>query len=237
MTKHLFQIVFQSLEIKQPIKFDGIAERFNNIELIPISGKKHNLILYNEDTAENANSIVTEFIDRISLLDSHQVSSFQYIGKSVDNQMTANSSGTSYVTADLTTKIQDPLTFYNLDANKKAFKNTLNLGAVKVYRDSQNIKDDISRYLIYYGILQILISDSQKAIDDYIKQKVPLIETQKRMKIFNGKEVEIEETIITKTRNLIAHPKNNIYLNSIKGDVSQNIETLQQLVLNKLKDL
>lgn len=236
MTQQIFHIVFQSLELGQAIKFDGIDERFKNIELIPIGEKKHKLILNNENSVENANSIVEEFIDRISLLDSHQVSSFQYIGASVDNRMSANLTGTSTLSADLTAKISDPLSFYNLDTNKKALTNTNNSGAIKVYRYSLDIKDDISKYLIYYGLLQILVSDSQTELEDYIKQKLPSIEILKRIRMLNGNEKEVEETIITRTRNLIAHPNNNLDLNILKQEVLQNIGTLRLLVLNLLRD-
>ncbi len=236
MTQQIFHIVFQSLELGQAVRFDGIDERFKNIELIPIGEKKHKLILDKENSVENANSIVNEFIDRISLLDSHQVSSFQYIGASVDNSMSANFTGTSNLLADITAKISDPLSFYNLDTNKKALINTNNSGAVKVYRHSLNIKDDISKYLIYYGLLQILVSDSQKELEEHIKQKLPTIEILKRMKMFKGTDVEVEETIITRTRNLIAHPNNTLDLNVLKKEVTKNIETLRQLVLNILRD-
>ncbi len=236
MIQQIFHIVFQSLELEQSIKFGSIDDRFKNIELIPLGEKKHKLILDNEDSVENANSKVNEFIDRISLLDSHQVSSFQYIGASVDNGMSANLTGTSTLSADLTAKISDPSKFYNLYTNKKALTNTNNSGAVKVYRHSLNIKDDISKYLIYYGLLQILVSDSQKDLEDYIKQKLPTIEILKRIKMFKGNEVEVEETIITRTRNLIAHPNNTLDLNALKQEVIKNITALRQLVLNILRD-
>lgn len=235
MTQQIFQIIFQSLKLGQAFKFIDIDERFKNIELIPIEGKKHKLVLDNENSVENANLIVNEFIDRVSLIDSHQVSSIQYIGASVDNKMSSNSTGTSTVMADLTLKIADPSSFYKLDNNKKALTNNNNSGAVRVYRHSLNIQDEISKYLIYYGLLQILVSDTQKQIEDYIKQKIPTIELVKRMKTFKGTEVEIEETTITRTRNLIAHPNNTLDLNNLKIDVNKNIELLRQLVVNILK--
>lgn len=236
MTQQIFHILFQSLELGQPVKFGDISEKFKNIELLPLGEKKHKLIVDNEESEENAISLVNEFIDRISLLDSHQVSSFQYIGATSDSGMSVNLTGTSTLRADLTANISDPLTFYSLDSNRKVLSGKINISAVKVYRYTLNIKDEISQYLIYYGLLQILISDSQEELEKYIKQKLPTIELSKRIKNKQGKKVEVVETTITRIRNLIAHPNNNLDLNTLKQDVLHNIGTLRLLVLNILRE-
>ena len=82
---------------------------------------------------------------------------------------------------------------------------------------------------MFYGILYILYDESQKKVDEYIKKIIPDI------LILPGKDKFPPQTIITKIRNSIAHPDENINLAEITNNVDGYIETLKEIVLKILR--
>ena len=159
MIKHKFHLTFLTTELGQPVQFEKISEQFKNIELTPLSNKQYELIICLEnnksieDSTKEADIKANDLVDRLSLLDCHEISNLKYFGNTDGNGMSANLTGTSSISFNATTFIDEPLKFYELYNNKKALISNKNLGAKRVYRSSLAIKDDISKYLIYYGLL------------------------------------------------------------------------------------
>jgi hypothetical protein len=125
--------------------------------------------------------------------------------------------------------IKDPEQYYKSYENKKILTSRYNLGAVRLFRLSMGTVDKFSEYLILYGILQIVIADeekknevSQKVIDKKIMEMEPTV-----LMVEDGKFME---TIYTRTRNLISHPKNGTDLDKAFENVNNYIQPLREMV-------
>lgn len=246
MIKHKFHLSFLTTKLGHGIQFGEISLKFKDIELNPISGKDYELIigLENnksiEESIKDADLKANDLVDRLALLDSHEITNLIYIGSSIGDAMSVNLTGSSSLDAIPTTLIQDPLSFYSLDNNIVVFNSNSNACAKRVYRYSQRIRDDISKYLIYYGLLQILVSEEQEELEKYIKTELPTISILKRNRTFirknNQRKVEVEETVITRVRNLIAHPNDELDIEKLMPDVKANIESLRRMVVNILRN-
>lgn len=231
MITHKFHIIFNLVVFDKTIQFEKISEQFKGIEIKPIPDNKYELNinidsnLTVQDTYFEAEIKANDLIDRLSLLN-QEVSSFQYILGFDNKENTAILKGSSNLILELESYIPNPIEYYKLEENLKVFNNSKNSTIKRVFRESQSIKDDISKYLIYYGLLQILIIDNQKALD---KEIIKLI---KDVKIVKGNK-GYDETIITRIRNMIGHPE-NIDIEELKTLVKQNIEALKKMVIVKL---
>lgn len=230
MIKHKFHLTFLSTELGQAVQFEKLFSQFKNININPIYGKKSELIIgienahSVEDSFEEAEMKANDLVDRLALLDQNVIT-LEYVGGSDGNNMSVNLIESSSLNASLTSKIADPLKFFGLKENIKAFSNQYNSGPKRVYRHTLEINDDISKYLIYYGLLQILVHQEQKVIDNHLKRLLPGIQ------MVAGKFRK--ETIITRIRNMIAHPE-SLDMKEISSLVRQNIESLRKIVVTTL---
>jgi hypothetical protein len=242
MIKHRFEITFRSLKLGQSVQFANISGRYKDTELVPLTDRKCELSILKdtsmsiEESIEEAKLNANELIDRLSLLDCHQVLTINYLGHSDPTVMSAILTGSSSLSADMEAFIDEPLKFYELSENIKVFDEARNLAALKIYRFSLGINDDISKFLVYYGLLQILKSDSQVELDKYIRTKDPKIEICRRKRMLHGKEEEIEETIFTYIRNMIAHPSDKLDIKGLNNKIKDNIEPLRKLIIEILKN-
>lgn len=242
MIKHRFEIAFRSLKLGKPVQFGNISDKYKDIEIIPLIDRKCELCILKDTSISIEESIkeaylnANELVDRLSLLDSHQILSLKYLGHSDQSVTSAILTGSSSVSADLEAFINEPLDFYKLSENIKVFHEARNLAALNIYRFSLGINDDMSKFLVYYGLLQILKSDSQVELDKYIKTKNPEIEIYRRKRMLHGKEEEIEETIFTYIRNMIAHPNDKLDIKDLNQKIKDNIGLFRKLIIEILKN-
>lgn len=233
MNSHIFKLTIYPVKLATSVSFEAISSRFKNIRLIPVNDFEYELVIKKRSntsldvTREEAITEANNLVDRMSLLDNHNIIDLVYIGFTSDSGHFENLGGHSKLTAEATAFIPNPTKFYGQEVNKRLMLSTKNAGAVRTYRSALSIKDEISRFLIFYGLLLILKGETQNLVDEYLKQKIPDI------LIVRGHTKD--ETIITNIRNAIAHPKDGIDLRDLRKSVKNYLDTLQICVLEILK--
>lgn len=232
MVKHKFQLVIDGLQFNQSsVTFEEISEDFKNIELFDLNDIDSNfeLIVTNQETSpiqisiDEAKRLADEFADRLSLIKNHDIKFLQYVGYFnnnevfvLDKKVIALKPGTGHI-------IYNPKKYYSELHQKNIINDPKNSSLKRVYRNSLSLNDSISQYLILYALLQILIDGNQQQVDNYIKEKIngiPMISNRDRK----------SETIITKTRNMIAHPNEKLKMEELTNNVNLYLEQLRELV-------
>lgn len=233
MIRHIFEVSINGLNIPEKVSFGNISERYRNIEmshssngslLLTITKRKTNPINVSINEAKNE---ANELVDRLALLDNHHVTNLEYLGfKNKEDVLTKEKKDVTVKVSTLGLII-NPTEFYNRDANKHLLNKKDNLGVLRTYRAVLGISDKLSQYLIFYGLLLVLKGESQKKVDTFIKKEIPDIQ------LVFGKNGN--ETIITKIRNMIAHPSNGLDMNQLNEYVNSYIDIIKNLVRNELK--
>jgi len=123
--------------------------------------------------------------------------------------------------------IKDPESYYCNPENIKIFNSNSNIGVLRTFRTAYSIEDPISRYLIYYGLILILVGEKQKEVDVFIKKQIPDI------LVVDGKNGP--ETIITFIRNQIAHPR-DLEMDRLLEQVKRYIGSLKNMIIQILRE-
>lgn len=235
MIQHQFEITISGTEISGTVSFSRISARFRNTKMTQERKDVFKLLVSKRATSpiqisiDEATIEVNDLVDRLMMIDGHNITSLTYKGyiNEVGNLIIEKENHGFKFEASLKGLINDPQKFYEHEDRKAIFNKTDNLGVLRIYRTALSVSDNISKYLILYGILLIMNREKQKAVDEFIIKKLPDI------LIIRGKHGD--ETIITNIRNLIAHPTDGLDMGQLSKDVNLYIETLRDLVLKGLK--
>ena len=234
MIKHIFEISITGTRINGTVLFKNISDRYRNTEMIQLPNGNLQLIITKRITRKIDTSIeeamreANDLVDRLSLLDNHFITSLDYKGYLEGENNLKNPKEKVEYSATWIFELEDPNQYYGNEEIKRILNKVDNIGVLRIYRTTLSIKDKISQYLIFYGLLLILKGEKQKNVDDFIKNEISDILI---IPGNNGKN----ETIITRIRNMIAHPSNERDMTQLNEYVNSYLEILQKLVLNELK--
>lgn len=232
MLYHLFELRIDGMDISNEISFSEISEVLRNIRMAPspdgrilikVSKRRTRPISISIDEAI---SEANELADRLILLDNHVVTDLIYLGYE-NGTFTESKKDVTAKLNKLSFRIGKLLDYYKRPENIKQFNKKDNLGVLRTYRIALGISDKVSQYLIFYGILLVLKGESQKRVDAHILQEI------KDIQMVHGKIRK--ETIITRIRNMIAHPSEQFDITEVNRQVEKYLDTLKVLTLNSLK--
>lgn len=232
MIQHIFEITNNGTNIGTPISLEFISERYRNITLSQTSVYTMELNILKRVTnpinisINEAKEEANEFIDRLILIPNHRISSFNYLGYKNGGKI-RTIKGKSKNEISLISQVNNPKEYYSKPENFRLLNKKDNSGVLRIFRTALSINDSISQYLILYGILLILKGENQKKVDKFIKGEI------KDIQVVIGKNGD--ETIITRIRNMIAHPSNGLNMNYLNEDIDNYIETLKDLVIKELR--
>nr|WP_319998875.1 hypothetical protein [uncultured Draconibacterium sp.] len=234
MNKHLFEISIIGTELRGTVSFKSISEKYRNTEMIQLPNGNFQLIITKRDSypdrisIEEAKFEANELVDRMALLPNHYISSLKYIGYKKGDDILVEAEQDVEYSATMIGTLENPNEYYNQKEIKEILNKNDDLGILRIYRTTLSINDRISQYLIFYGLLLIMKSEKQKKVDEFIKSKIPDI------LVVAGKNGD--ETIITRIRNMIAHPSNDRDITQLNKNVKTYLGTLKNLVLNELRE-
>lgn len=235
MIRHKFTLVVDGVQYLKPVDFKSISDLFQNIELINTSGFDFELTIVKRRTIDIETSIIEakneadQFADKLALIENHNIILLKYLGYLDEKNNLVSEKNNVVVNVGLSALIDDPTKYYTVLIRKNIFESTANLGLKRAFRTTLSITDPISKYLMFYGILYVLCDEKQLKVDDYIKKRIPNIQ------IIPGNGTFTPQTIITWIRNRIAHPDGKMDLDEITNNSGRYIETLKDLVLEKLR--
>ena len=233
MNRHIFEISIVGTAFKGTVSFKDISEKYRNTEMVQLSNGNFQLIITkrvshpDKISIEEAKIEANELVDRLALLPNHYISSLRYNGYKRDDDTLVEAAQDVEYSATMIGTLDNPNEFYNQKGIKEILNKDDNLGVLRIYRTTLSINDRISQYLILYGLLLILKGEKQKKVDEFILSKIPDI------LVVAGKNGT--ETIITRIRNMIAHPSSDRDMTQLNKNVQTYIETLKNLVLNELR--
>ena len=233
MIQHIFEIAINGTNIKKPISLEFISEKYRNIILSQTSIDKMQLVITKRETNPINTSIneakeeANEFVDRLILIPNHRITSFSYLGYKDGIGKFRKNGNKTQKEITLTSNIDNPEEYYSKPENIRLLNKKDNFGVLRIFRIALSIDDNISQYLILYGILLILKGENQKEVDKFIKDEI------KDIQIVSGKNRN--ETIITRIRNMIAHPSNGMNMKYLNESVDNYTQTLKSLVIKELR--
>lgn len=233
MIRHQFDISISGTSIDGNVLFARISQRFRNTEMSQLREGVLRLTVTKRQThpiqisIDEAKIEANDLADRLALIDNHDISSLIYRGYIDEQGQTIEEEIKRGSSASMTGHLNTPQVYYELPDKRTILDKGDNLGVLRIYRTAMSVTDNISKFLILYGLLLILNNERQKSVDEYILRQLPDILTIK------GKYGD--ETIITRIRNSIAHPADGLDMGKLSRDVDQYIETLKKLVLTELR--
>ncbi|HEY9169434.1 MAG TPA: methylamine utilization protein MauJ [Lutibacter sp.] len=234
MIQHIFEITNIGTQIADSVSFESISERYRNITMTQTSNLTMQLSITKRITnpinisINEAKEEANELVDRLILIPNHNITSLKYLGFKDGDENIRKQREKSNAKSILVGLISDPKNYYNKPENIRLLDKKDNIGILRIYRTALSINDNISQYLIFYGLLLILKGESQKKVDNFIKQEIPDIQ------IVIGKHSN--ETIITKIRNMIAHPSNELNMHQLNEYIDNYLDTLKNIVLKELRN-
>jgi hypothetical protein len=178
-------------------------------------------IALNEATLE-----VEDLVDRLALIDNHRVISVQYTGYQDDGGHFHEPRKTGGTNANAVAGLPDPVRYYELDRQKKILVGRLNPGLTRLHRTAQGMPDGIGKYLLLYGALQVMHGEAQAKVDEQLLKKRPdtlMVQGKYR-----------SETILSHLRNMIAHPENDIDVQTLVRQAEAYCPMLSELVRDEL---
>lgn len=178
-------------------------------------------IAMNEATLE-----VEDLVDRLSLIDNHRVISVKYTGYHDKNDNFHEPRKTGGMYANAVASLQDPLRYYELGPQKKILAGRLNPGLTRLHRTAQGMPNGFGKYLLLYGALQVMHGETQTKVDEQLLKKRP------DTLMVQGKHRS--ETILSHLRNLIAHPENDIDVQTLSRQAEAYCPMLSKLVREEL---
>ncbi len=233
MHTYHFLAEIDGISIGQPVAFAQLSPWFRNITMEQSSQGTVLIFVvksctWPRDVAMNEATIeVEEFLDRLSLIDDHRVGVLSYTGYTDDNgnfHKKRRESGGCFAKA--TAGIPDPLSYYALDRQKNLLVDKINPGLARLHRVAQGMPNGIGKYMLLYGALQVMFGETQAEVDRQ------LLAIRPDTLMVQGKHRA--ETILSRLRNLIAHPENDIDVQTLSGQVEMYCPMLIEIVRNEL---
>ena len=178
-------------------------------------------IAMNEATLE-----VEDLVDRLSLIDNHRVISVKYTGYRNEGGIFCEPRKTDGWLASAVVDIPDPLRYYELERQKHILVGKLNPGLTRLHRTTQGMPNGIGKYLLLYGALQVMHGETQAKVDEQLLKKRP------DTLMVQGKHRS--ETILSHLRNLIAHPENDVDVQTLARQAETYCPMLSELVREEL---
>jgi hypothetical protein len=178
-------------------------------------------IALNEATLE-----VEDLLDRLSLIDNHQVWSFKYTGYDDEVGTFHEPHKASGSFGNAVAGLPEPLQYYELERQKKILVGKLNPGLTRLYRTAQGMPNGIGKYLLLYGALLVMHGETQAKVDEQLLKKRP------DTLMVQGKHRK--ETILSHLRNLIAHPENDVDVQSLSRQAEAYCPMLSEVVRDEL---
>ncbi len=169
---------------------------------------------------------VEEFLDRISLVENHRVHFVQYSGYQDDNENFHEHKTSSGCFAKLTAGIADPLAYYANSRLKCLLTGKVNPGLTRLHRMAQGMPNGIGKYLLLYGALQVMFGETQAEVDS------KLLALRPDTLMVHGKHRP--ETVLSRLRNMIAHPENDIDVQTLSVQAEKYCPMLCEIVRNEL---
>lgn len=232
MIKFKFILKIQGIYIDKPVSFVKVSDRFKNIILSPNDEGNIELIVTKQERIKfdlalsEAVIQANEFVDRLSLI--HNITSMGYIGYSGDDDILVHAEFEHGKSSTYVKILDSPEKFYMLDDIQNLINGKSNSSVLRIYRTALSISDSISQYLLLYGILLIFKKENQKDVDHYIKNEIPdILMVRGNRGMF--------ETIISRIRNSIAHPTENLDVAELGTQAKNYTSELKSLVLKLLR--
>jgi hypothetical protein len=232
MYTYHFSAEICGISLGAPFKLVDVAPLLRNV--LMEQGKPNEVIIqvvksrtWPEDIAKNEAMLeVEDLVDRLSLIDNHRVTSVKYIGYYDGNNNFHPPPSKSGLSATLTAGLPDPLAYYTVDRQKNILVGKLNVGLTRLHRIAQGMPNGIGKYLLLYGALQIMYGETQAKVDEQLLKRRPdtlLVQGKHRY-----------ETIVSHLRNMIAHPENDIDVQTLAGQVEMYCPMLSEIVRDEL---
>lgn len=216
------------------MKFGSISNKYRNIEMFESTDGNMDLVVTKRVTSpihisiNEAKAEVNDLVDHLSLIDNHKIDSLEYLGYENESAVWVPANNNVVIRTQLGCLIQDAQKYYENPERKKLLTKTSNQGLLRTYRLGLGVEDKITQYLLFYGIILILSNESQTQVDKYILNVIPDIQ------MVDGKHRQ--ETILTKIRNMISHPGNDIDFSELNILAESYVETARVLALRILKE-
>lgn len=232
MYAYHFLAEIDGISVGQPVAFAQLSPLCRNIAmeqstqgtvLIRVSKSR----TWPEDVALNeATMEVEEFLDRLSLIDNHRVGALRYSGYSDENGNFHKHRDSGGCYAKLTAGLPDPLAYYALERQNKLLVGRVNPGLTRLHRVAQGMPNGIGKYLLLYGALQVMYGETQAEVDRQ------LLSVRPDTLMVNGKHRS--ETILSRLRNMIAHPENDVDVQTLSTQAEKYCPMLIEIVRNEL---
>jgi hypothetical protein len=232
MHRYRFTVELQGVSFENKLSFATISPLIRNATLEQVSPNVVSIEIlktrsYPDSIAlQEATLEVEELLDRLALLDNHRVVSCQYTGYIDDAGTLHDPVRARMGGATLLSSFKDPASYYSQDRLKPLFCGRLNPGLARLHRTAQGMPNGVGKFLLLYGALQVLHGETQVKVDEYLLAKRP------DMLMVHGKHRS--ETIVSHLRNLIAHPSNDIDIQTITRQAETYCPMLSELVRAEL---
>lgn len=173
-----------------------------------------------------AESEVDELLDRLALFDNHRILSVRYKGFIDEQGQFHASQGKRGFFGTPTAIITSPSAFYECEQQRKVLAGKINPGLARLHRTAQGMPDGIGKFLLLYGALLVMHGETQAKVDDYLLRERPDI------LMVQGKHRY--ETIVSHIRNQIAHPEDNIDVQTLAHQAKTYCHVLIGLVRSQI---
>ena len=220
------------IELGVPVAFSNLAPMLRNTSMeqhssseVLIRATKSRT--WPEDIAMNeARIAVEDLLDRLSLIDNHRIISIKYIGYQNETGEFQESGTSVGSCATGIAGLPDPLAYYEHERQKRLLVGKLNPGLTRLHRTAQGMPNGIGKYLLLYGALQVLFGETQAKVD------AALLNSRPDTLLVQGKRRS--ETILSHLRNMIAHPENDIDVQTLTQQADKYCPMLSEIVRDEL---
>ena len=127
MIKHKFRLVIKGVNLGKSMSFKEISERFSNTILDQTSDGNFEITISKtesrriEITKREAYIEATELVDRLSLINNHDIKELRYLGYEKDETEFVKEKADLKAKVSMIGRIEDPKSFYSKPNNLKIF--------------------------------------------------------------------------------------------------------------------
>lgn len=237
MYKYLYIAEIHGISLGQEFVLKDIAPMLHNSTIKQHSQNKVIISVlkartWPEEIAMNEAILeVEDLVDRLSLLDNHRITSLKYFGYEDDNGNPHEPDTLKKIGlfGTLEAGIPNPLLYYADGRQKKILVGKINPGLTRLHRVAQGMPNGVGKYMLLYGALQVLYGEKQKLLDAKLLEKRP------DTLMVQGKHRP--ETIISRIRNQIAHPENNVNVQTLFKQAEDYCPMLTEILRQELSDI
>lgn len=120
----------------------------------------------------------------------------------------------------ITTDINAP----SISEMKRKMSQKLDLSKLMLFFDSATTADPVARFISLYTVMLHLCEDKQKKVDEAILKIDPTVAESRRPKRNHF------ETIFTKFRNELSHPRDGVNILTIHNRIRNNVDRFERIV-------